>query len=64
MGKSIRQFLVSFVVLVVSGVSIILLMPGVMEGSSEVPAWVLVALGGIAAASAFYAWRVKPHRDS
>lgn len=64
MGRSLRHFLVSFSVLVVSGVALILLMPRTIQGDISVPTWVFVVLGGIAAASAFYAWQVKPTRDS
>lgn len=64
MGKSLRHFLVSFGVLAASGVGLILLMPGVIQGDIVVPTWVFVVLGGIAAATAFYAWQVKPTRDS
>lgn len=64
MGKSIGRFLVSFAVLVAAGVALILLMPGAIQGSSDLPIWVFAALGAIALASAFYARRVKPNRDS
>ena len=64
MGTSLRHFLVSFGVLVASGVALILLMPGTIQGDISVPTWVFVVLGGIAAASAFYAWQVNPTRGS
>ena len=64
MGKSLRHFLVSFGVLVASGVALILLMPGTIQGDLAVPTWVFIVLGGVAAASAFYAWQVNPTRGS
>lgn len=60
MTKSIWQFLASFAVMVVSSAVLILLLPSAIRGGSEVSFWIVVALGAVAAASAFYAWQVKP----
>ncbi|MGP9537214.1 hypothetical protein ACT3SP_04345 [Brachybacterium sp. AOP43-C2-M15] len=64
MDTSIRRFLVPFIVMVLSGATLILLLPGVIHERSAVPVWVLVLLGGIAVASALRARRVTPETTS
>lgn len=64
MTKSIWYFLGSFAVMVVSSAALILLLPSAIRGGNEVSGWVIVVLGAVAAASAFYAWQVKPKIES
>ncbi|MGO1198858.1 MAG: hypothetical protein ACTMKY_03065 [Dermabacteraceae bacterium] len=64
MSKPIKLFLASFVVMVVSAAMLILFLPSAIRGGNEISFWIVVVLGVIAAASAFYAWQVKPKNEN
>ena len=62
MEKSLGRFLLSFLLFVASAATLIVLLPGVVQSTSDVSVWLLVALGALAAVSASHAWIVNPTR--
>lgn len=60
MKRSLGWFLVFFVLTVASGVSLIVLMPGITDPESTLAVWIPSVIGGVFAASAFIAWKVRP----
>ncbi|MDR7384843.1 uncharacterized membrane protein YbhN (UPF0104 family) [Promicromonospora iranensis] len=63
MKRSVRRFLVFFIVSVVSSATMILLLPRALGPDAAVQGWIPTTLGGLSAASAFVAWRVRPQWD-
>ena len=60
MKRSLGWFLVFFILTVASGAALILLAPSVVDPDSMLQPWVPSVLGGVFAASAFVAWKVRP----
>jgi len=60
MKRSVAWFLVFFIVCVVSSATLILLLPHALGPDAAVQGWIPTALGGLSAASAFIAWKVRP----
>ena len=63
MKRSVPRFLVFFIVFVLSSATLILLLPHALGPDAAVQAWIPTTLGGLSAASAFVAWRVRPEGD-
>lgn len=60
MKRSIGWFLVFFILTVASGISLILLTPSIIDPESNLAVWIPSVVGGVFAASAFIAWKVRP----